>query len=466
MKLLLHIGTDKTGSTAIQKHLYANRRWFLKHGVYIPVTGLGKDNGHGELLETMSPEAMSHVQAELLQARQDGYTRAVLSWEGMSFMKPTQILQLGLSLNSLNLWLLIYLREQADITQTSYLQEVKTGASPFSIDDFQGVPRSTSALRALLFCYSPRRNYARLLRKWMRIIPQGNAIVREYRRDVLIDGSIIDDFLSQIGVHADRDFLRREQEANISLDVESAIIMNERDNASSTSLPRKADSFTLLSIIDSTGFGSRYFLSPSRVASIRRYYKRTNRLVGDVIGSPIPDLFANPRPCARDYTEKQIKNRTDFKRQRLASLQAVPMLFTTRIPHDSPSKNILSAGWSTMQEWGAWSEGADSEIRFRAPFWMISHEKAHVIIFLKGRYQGRNTRSEISVNGLNYGWLDLRRFVRTITLPVSAMQRNQTVVVKIAHEFAEEQSSPPNTTMSPPTAFGIEKFGIQFSNPE
>ena len=43
----------------------------------------------------------------------------------------------------------------------------------FGIADFRGIALTPSSLRALLYCYSPRRDYARLLRSWMAVIPRG-----------------------------------------------------------------------------------------------------------------------------------------------------------------------------------------------------------------------------------------------------------------------------------------------------
>ena len=43
MKLILHIGTEKTGTTSIQKFLSINRELFLQHGYYIPLN-MGHNN--------------------------------------------------------------------------------------------------------------------------------------------------------------------------------------------------------------------------------------------------------------------------------------------------------------------------------------------------------------------------------------------------------------------------------------
>ena len=94
MKVFLHIGTDKTGSTAIQQHLYVDRQWLLARGAYVPLTGLGKDNGHQMLLNTMADEQMSCMADELATAEADGFTYAIISWEGMRFFRPRQIKRL------------------------------------------------------------------------------------------------------------------------------------------------------------------------------------------------------------------------------------------------------------------------------------------------------------------------------------------------------------------------------------
>ena len=466
MKLILHIGTDKTGSTAIQKHLYINRQWLLARGVYIPLTGLGKDNGHGDLLTTMEPEQMTTLSEELAAAKSEGYESAVISWEGMCFMKASKIGCLVKMLRSDNLWVLVYLREQADIVQTGYLQGIKTNGNSLQIADFQKGPWGRSGLRALLLCYSPMRNYARLLRKWMRLIPKGHVIIREFQKDLLVNRNVVDDFLSVLGQFSNEDFVRIKINSNISLDVESAIIMNDIDRRDGIESPRKIFAFSLLSLIHSDGFGTRYFLPPRRVASIRRYYRRSNRAIGSIVGSPMPELFSNPPDCKQTYTPEGILSSVDEKRKRFSALLEIPMLLATRIPHETPAIDLLVSGWSKLQDWGAWSSGNVSRVRFRAPFWMVSHENARLIIFLRGRYSGNNSRSKVVVNDLDFGWIDLRKFNRSIALPISALHTNQVVDLQLHHEFPGKTGDSDLAANIEAVSFGIEKFGIQISNPD
>jgi hypothetical protein len=466
MKLFLHIGTDKTGSTAIQKHLYVNRQWLLTRGVYVPLTGLGKDNGHQKLLKTMEQEQMSCMVEELATAENEGFTSAIISWEGMRFFGVSEIRRLVRMLHSDNLWVLVYLREQADIVQTGYLQKLKKDSSKIKIADFQRGFWTYSRLAALLYCYSPMWNYARLVRKWMRFLSEGRVLVREFERDLLVNHSVVDDFLTVLGQFPDEEFVRIKNTANISLDVESAILMNEDDERGSTEQSRKIKEYSLLSLINSEGYGARFFLPEKRVASIRRFYRKSNKSISRIVNLPIPEPFSNPPNCVRDYSQESILRSVEKRRQKFSVLMGVPMLFVTRFPHKIPAADLLASGWCKLHDWGAWSSGDVSKLRFRVPFWMSNHGNEKLSIFLKGRYVGKNTRSRVSVNDVNFGWIDLRTFSRSISIPVSALHTNEVVEIQLSHEFPERASDNDFTSDDGLISFGVEKFGFQFSNPE
>lgn len=466
MRLILHIGTDKTGSTAIQKHLYINRQWLLSRSVYIPLTGLGKDNGHGDLLASREPTRMAEMAGELAAAAAQGYEIAVISWEGMSFMQPQEVRRLVTGLCFENIWLLVYLREQADIVQTGYLQEIKTTRSPFDIHDFQCLPVKPSSVRAMLSCYSPARNYSRLLRRWMRFIKQGRVIVREFQRELLVNQNVVDDFLSIMNLEPDSEFKRSDDVSNLSLDVESAIIMNHFDRQKEGDMARKATVYSLLSLIHSEGFGARYFLSSRRVSSIRRFFRRSNQAIGRITGASVPQLFSNLPECSRSYTSASMIASVSSRRQKLIDLQETPMLFASRVPHNRPTQRLLASGWKALEDWGVWSSGKTSTLHFRVPFWMASHGRANLVIFLKGRYLGRNTRSRIVANDMDFGWVDLSKFTRSVVLPITALRENQRVVVQIHHEFPQPAADPDLLDREDNASFGLERFGIQFANPE
>ncbi|MEM1152888.1 MAG: hypothetical protein AAGI44_02030, partial [Pseudomonadota bacterium] len=55
MRVYIHIGYPKTGSSAIQSHIFTNRAWFETQGVYIPRTGYASGMGHSKLINADLP---------------------------------------------------------------------------------------------------------------------------------------------------------------------------------------------------------------------------------------------------------------------------------------------------------------------------------------------------------------------------------------------------------------------------
>lgn len=122
MRLTLHIGTDKAGSTAIQSHLALNREWLAAHGVYVPRSFLGPNNGHAELFQNWSVEALEQLSTELEVAAAQDFAQALLSWEGLNFYPATEIKKLALAFRSFDIRVVMYLREQAEIVQSGFLR--------------------------------------------------------------------------------------------------------------------------------------------------------------------------------------------------------------------------------------------------------------------------------------------------------------------------------------------------------
>jgi hypothetical protein len=86
VRLLLHAGTHKTGTTSIQTALSTNRQWLRERGyIYPRLPGCGRDHNHfahGIALAT-DPDDVAVLRSQLLEAANDGDT-LVLSAEEFS----------------------------------------------------------------------------------------------------------------------------------------------------------------------------------------------------------------------------------------------------------------------------------------------------------------------------------------------------------------------------------------------
>ena len=89
-KIILHIGSDKCGSKAIQAALESNRRWLAERGVLYPVSGLASGSGHAFLF--LGASKRKKAAWEDLRAELDATDCpcVLLSWEGLCF--PTMVM--------------------------------------------------------------------------------------------------------------------------------------------------------------------------------------------------------------------------------------------------------------------------------------------------------------------------------------------------------------------------------------
>lgn len=83
-KLILHIGTEKTGTTAIQTFLHENRQaLFVRHGLFVP-TQYARYNNHRCLLEIvpglMAPQADLHAELAHTLGRPDLVSQLRAQW--------------------------------------------------------------------------------------------------------------------------------------------------------------------------------------------------------------------------------------------------------------------------------------------------------------------------------------------------------------------------------------------------
>ncbi|MDE0931797.1 MAG: hypothetical protein OSA77_13970, partial [Halioglobus sp.] len=78
-------------------------------------------------MSALDPSELDVLAAELQKASTQGYRVALLSWEGMARFNSSQIRRLVNGLPSFPIRVLIYLREQAEIIQSSHLQWIKMG---------------------------------------------------------------------------------------------------------------------------------------------------------------------------------------------------------------------------------------------------------------------------------------------------------------------------------------------------
>lgn len=229
--VVLHIGTDKTGTTSLQQLLRLNRAALLEHGVLYPRSP-GRVR-HVELgLYARSDEALlkardwlrgDHPSPDVFRRRlrrrltreitESGASRVVLSDEALFRLQSDFIERLrDLTNGSASLRIVVYLRRQDEHLVSSYQQAVKVGET-----------RRLDEWARQIF---PRRyDYAARLRDWQSALEPEKVVVRPFERERFPGGSLAQDFLDAAGVAVPVDRLRPVAARNESLGAEAVELL-------------------------------------------------------------------------------------------------------------------------------------------------------------------------------------------------------------------------------------------------
>lgn len=182
--MILHIGRDKTGTTAIQQFLANNSELLREHGFFVPMTGI-RGNAHHEIAEKLATRNFGWVRAltqrstinGLLAEIQASDATPIITSEAFQRCYPL-LVRTALKLNDTRV--IVYIRDQLDYIASAYTQHVHATTYSGTITDY------FRQIRGI--------NYQRFLQRWQNNFPS-QFCVRLYEKTALSDGNIIDDFI-------------------------------------------------------------------------------------------------------------------------------------------------------------------------------------------------------------------------------------------------------------------------------
>jgi hypothetical protein len=227
--LYLHIGTEKTGTTSVQKFFRANRDALAANGIVYPVApGNQNHQGlaaaaqdparHGPLRRSMgirkehdAEKYRQDMMAKLGEEfRRKPYRLAVMSGEHCSsrLLEDAELQWLKDRLSPFfdKIHIVVYIRRQDDYLLSTYSTAVKSGAT-YGLR----LPPDRAVRQ--------RYDHWELLERWARVFGRDRVICRRFERAELKNGDIVDDFLEVVGIDPKR--YERPEDVNESLDAES-----------------------------------------------------------------------------------------------------------------------------------------------------------------------------------------------------------------------------------------------------
>lgn len=218
MRLILHIGTEKTGSTAIQQHLVANRASLADRGVRLGesarqgnhrplVAAFMPDDFHDDFLRVRNlvetgvrdawrEEFLDRFAAEVEAAKADADAFVVSSEHFHSrLLRAASVAQLAAFLAPLvsGISVVCYLRRQDEMALSFYSEKLRAGFVPPEILPLSNLLRLQGAL-------PPYFDFESLLDRWSNAFGEQVMIPRLYRADCLVGGDVVQDFFRTAGL--------------------------------------------------------------------------------------------------------------------------------------------------------------------------------------------------------------------------------------------------------------------------
>ncbi len=278
MKVYLHIGWHKTGSTAIQAFMMRNRSAILKEcGILYPVTGHSTIGHHlaawslqDPITSTLAKEINFSETAEVVfsrifeEAESYGATTLVLSSEEFGTTNQYSIVRLARILKGHEVKLIVYLRRQDEYVESLYNQCVKDYGARVG-ESFEHF------LRAAYL------DYGSYLDDWASLFSGLSINVRIYDRSRFPEKNVVLDFMQAIGLAPSPSYQMNNMEANPSLSTRSVKVL-ARVNAE-VSLDRAEHERVVAILLNAETEENRnqkVFLSPSSRLTLLNNFKSSN----------------------------------------------------------------------------------------------------------------------------------------------------------------------------------------------
>jgi hypothetical protein len=414
VKVTIHIGMPKTGTSAIQSFLGVNRDWIESQDIVIPGAGFNPALGHCFLFSRSDFKDPGAAAAQLvgeigrLRELKDEISllkgrdarHALLTWEGFSHFDRSAIETLYDALEGCELEILCYIREQSRLLTSQILQSVKS-----EIVTARDLMSDTDRLMAR---WQAHADYHQMLGNW-HSAGSGNHRVRTrvFDRSLLAGGDIVDDFIAALGLERPADMELHGEDVNTSLDEASTAIValfeevgiNHRHryqlihallNADKTAKPKPE-----------TGL-----FTSEQLAGISEMYRESNlALLEDYppencTAEYFGELMLHPPASTTQVTGPTI----ELCRAAIAAIRGrAPKTWHGELLQSHRLGDIthsVGEGWRSSEDDGIWSVGDRSTIAFRLPHVPLGSGPASCLVQTNARYFGDNQSTVIKGMGV------------------------------------------------------------------
>jgi len=297
-RIFVHIGRNKTGTTAVQNALRAGREPLKRNGFHYP---MGRP-GHHYLAHHLQgtkrrgpprgrePAELAGLLAERIAASNRD---VVLSSEALQRVEPA----------ALAAWLgkaatvVVYIREQVDYLAAGYQQGIKMGHGRGDFASFLALPSVLAGCTYLPF-----------LAAWEEVFGRDNLVVRVYDRERLVEGDVVADFLSVLGIEAVDD-LRIAEDHNPSAGGALLEALRRINTLDFEELRRRKAIYGPLAelALGNPDYRAKLPIAPDVVAGLRDRFAKDNAAVSARYFDGGPLFSLRPIPPAATHGEADVR---------------------------------------------------------------------------------------------------------------------------------------------------------------
>lgn len=408
-KLILHIGSDKAGSTALQIHLAANRELLETHGVYVPrICGADVTGHHGVFLQDFSEDNINKLVEEIDERPEDDII--LMSWEGIHVLEENFLKQFRAIFDTCTFQIIFYVREQAEVIQTGYLQEIK------------GQERSAQSIFDAIDYTPQTRDYYHTIKKFEAIFDGCSSDVILYDRSQFPQKNIIYDFFPRIAVDIGLNTITTYQsEINSSLSLKEVHALAGMENlkpelnaAENRGLKSRVIDLLLSGEALQTHGTPSFFLTRDQVDHCRNYFRESNkRLIDEYCVNDI--LIQEQRPVWRNELDPSPADAHELEYtpealEQILDLAACPYMDRdSRTTYKIPLNALLSSNWQPSEQPDRWECGSKAAITGALRLQSLTPMTRYLRFFFRGNYiNDAEHNTSVYINGNCVGDFDLR----------------------------------------------------------
>lgn len=290
--LVLHVGTHKTGTTALQRFFADNRALLSRLGVHYPDVGKPhhaglawalRDGNRRPLLDVLgSPEASRHDRVLLSS---EDFERQAAALGFVREMAP-------------RVTVVIYLRRQDHYVQSIYQECVKSPDQRSTLTFAEYYQRYATAHAGKPH---QRLDWSLLVRRWAEVFGSDHVVVRPFERNSFAGGSIFADFLGVLGLSLEESFvLPPRDKSNIGFPREMIELLRGsnafRNKAQQTRIVKLMGAYAAAGESAASQHGYDYLSPAQRIALLEQVDEGNRSIAREYLRREDGRLFLEPWP--------------------------------------------------------------------------------------------------------------------------------------------------------------------------